>query len=64
MSKYNIRAIKKELMNYYGTAMTSGIPMAMMDLGKLEHLSDDELVELARQNGINIEEYNLDDYER
>jgi hypothetical protein len=51
-------------MNYYGTAMTSGIPMAMMDLGKLEHLSDDELVELARQNGIDIEEYNLDDYER
>ena len=63
MSNYNIRAIKRELMDYFGTAMTEGMPMAMVDLGRLEKLSDDELVELARQNGINVEKYN-DDYER
>ena len=57
---YNIRAIKRELMDYYGTAMTAGMPMAMVDLGDLEELSDDELVELARENGINVEKYNED----
>ena len=64
MSKYNIRAIKKELMIYFGSEIKPDTPLEKMDLGRLEKLSEDELVELARQNGIDVEEYNLDDYER
>lgn len=64
MAKYNIKAIKKELMEYFGTAYTEGLPIGKVNLGRLEGLSDDELVELARSNGIDVEKYNLEDYER
>lgn len=60
---YNIRRIKRELQDYYGTAKTNGFPMAVIELGDLDSLSDDELVELARSVGIPVEKYN-DGYER
>ena len=63
MSKYNIRAIKRELEDFYGTAMFSGFPMAVVELGSLDDMSDEEIVELAKSVGINVRKYE-EDYER
>ena len=64
MSNYNVREIKRELEDYYGTAMTHPfLHMAIMNLGGLDNLSDDQLVELAKKVGIDVEKYN-EDYER
>ncbi len=47
MKDYNPDEIKEKLEDYYGTAMVSGFPMAMMDLASLEEKSEEELEELA-----------------
>lgn len=59
----NIEELRKDLMDYFGTAMTSGFPMAMVDLMKIERASATELIRIAKENGIDIEKY-VDDFER
>ena len=57
MSKYNIRKLRKDLIDYFGTAMQSGFPMAVVDLSDIENMSDEELLKYAIKNGVNIEKY-------
>lgn len=49
--------LRRDMKDYYGTAMSSGFPMAVMDLSKVEHMSDQELVELAQKNGFDLRKY-------
>ena len=44
-------------MDYYGTAMFSGFPMAVVDLSRIERASDEELIEIAQKNGVDLSEY-------
>lgn len=46
--------LRQALTDYYGTAMVSGFPAAAADLGRLDEMSDEELQEEARRNGIRI----------
>ena len=39
--------LRSDLMDNYGTAMCSGFPMAVMDLGKVERASESELLQIA-----------------
>lgn len=48
--------LREDLMDYYGTAMTGGMPMAVMDLIKVENASPEELAKLAEELGIDVEE--------
>lgn len=41
--------LRREVEDYYGTAMFNGFPMAMMDLEKTRRASDEELVQIARE---------------
>ena len=63
MANYNIKKLRKDLMDYFGTAMHSGFPMAVIDLGDIENMSDEQLLEFASRNGVDIEKYN-EEYER
>ncbi len=45
-------------MDYFGTAMHSGFPMAVIDLSEIENMTDEEILKFAAKNGINIEKYN------
>ena len=63
MANYNIKKLRKDLMDYFGTAMNSGFPMAVIDLGDIENMSDEQLLEFASRNGVDIEKYN-EEYER
>lgn len=49
--------LRQDLMDYFGTAMTSGFPMAMMDLSKIERASAQELTDIAAANGIDVRKY-------
>ena len=63
MAKYNTRKLRRDLMDKYGTAMYSGFPMAVIDLSDIESMSDEELLEYAQNQGIDIEKYN-EEWER
>ena len=48
--------LRKDLMNYFGTAMNFN-HMAIMDLSRVESASDDELVEIAKRNNFDLNKY-------
>ena len=45
----DVSRLRRDMKDYYGTAMFNGFPMAVMDLSKVERMSDRELVELAQK---------------
>ena len=53
----DVRRLRRDMKDYYGTAMFNGFPMAVMDLSKVERMSDRELVELAQKNGVDLRKY-------
>ena len=48
----NTEDLRKELKDYYGTAMFNGNPMAVMELSRVDNASDAELERLSRQAGL------------
>lgn len=47
--------LRETIKDYYGTAMTSGFPMAIIELAEVENASDDELIEIAKRIGLEVE---------
>ncbi len=60
----DIEALKEDLIDYYGTAMMSGFPMAVMDLSEIENASDSELISIAKKAGFDLNNYSIKGYER
>lgn len=54
-------SLRQDLMDYYGTAMHSGFPMAVIDLSGVESASDSELIRIAEREGFDLSEYEADD---
>ncbi len=52
MLEKDIEEIRSELMDYYGTAMVNGFPMAVVDLDEIERMDEDELREMAEELGL------------
>ena len=53
----DLDALKRDLENYYGSAMFSGFPMAVVDLAQVESASPQELVELSQRAGFDLNDY-------
>ena len=53
----DVNRLRRDMKDYYGTAMFNGFPMAVMDLSRVESMSDQELVELAHKNGVDLRKY-------
>jgi hypothetical protein len=49
--------LRRDLMDYYGTAMMGGLPMAVIDVGDVETASNEELLRLAERAGIDLNKY-------
>ena len=49
--------LRRDMRDYYGTAMFNGFPMAVMDLSKVDRASDEELRRMAERNGIDLSKY-------
>ena len=57
--EYNIEAIREELKEYYGTAVyvyrgnaTKEHPFGIVELVCIDDLNDDEIVDVAQENGL------------
>lgn len=53
----NTNRLRSDLMDYYGTAMHSGSPMAQADLIHVQGASDAELVREAQKSGFDLNKY-------
>ena len=58
MENIDYEKLRSELMDYFGTAMTSGFGMAVIDLTKVENTSHEELLSIAKQHNIEINNNN------
>ena len=55
----DIESLREDLINYYGTA-TSFYPVAIMDVIKVEKATDEELIQIAIKNNIDLNNYIID----
>lgn len=53
----DIRRLRRDLKDYFGTAMFNASPMAIMDLSKVDRASDMEIIEIAQENGFDLRKY-------
>ena len=51
------KRLRKDLIDHYGTASFNGFPAALVDLSRIESMSDEELVRFALKKGADLEEY-------
>ena len=49
--------LRRDIEDDYGSAMSSGFPMAMMEMSEVERASDRELVEMAREKRVDLTKY-------
>ena len=59
MNDYDIDSIRDDLEDYFGTAMVNSSPFAMVDLIDLSTKSDYEILSMAINMGINIDNYRI-----
>ena len=57
MNDYDIKAIRNDLADYYGTAYINVSPLAMVDLINLDNKSDYEIICIAINMGIDLDNY-------
>ena len=53
----DIDRLRRDMKDYYGTAMFNASPIAVMDLSRVERASDMEIVEIAQKNGVDLSDY-------
>jgi hypothetical protein len=49
--------LRQDLLDYFGTAMTMGFGAAIIDISKVENASNEELINIAKQNGFDLNKY-------
>ena len=55
--------LRSDLIDYFGSAMFSGLPMAIVDLSKVEVASPSELIEIAIKNNWDLTKYQIEEEE-
>ena len=53
----DIESLRKDLINYFGTAMYNASPLAIIDLVKIEKATPEELINIANKNNIDLNNY-------
>ena len=53
----DIRRLRQNLKDYYGTAMFNASPAAVIDLSAVEKATDQEIVEMAEKMGMDLKKY-------
>lgn len=53
----DIERLRRDLIDYFGTAMFNGSPQAQILLSKVENASPNELISIAINNGFDINDY-------
>ena len=60
----NIEKLRKDLMDYFGTASFNGFPIASMDLISVENASNEELIQIALNNNFDLNNYINNEYKK
>ena len=50
--------LKEDLIDYFGSAMGL-FPMSIVDITRVENASNSELLQIARQNGFDLSDYEV-----
>jgi len=53
----NIEKLRKDLIDYFGTAMYTSSPLAIMNLTEVENANSDKLISLAIKNNFDLNNY-------
>ena len=53
----DVSRLRDDLEDYYGTAMFSGMPMAVVELSQAQTASPQELVDMAQRAGFDLGRY-------
>ena len=53
----DIEKLRKDLIDYFGTAMFNASPLAIIELTKIENASPQELINIALKNNFDLTEY-------
>ena len=53
----DIERLRRDLVDYFGSAMFSGFPMAMLDVARVETASYDTLIRIAKECGFDLSRY-------
>ena len=53
----DLERLRKDIIDYYGSAIFSGFPMAMMDLADIERMTEVKLVKTAKELGFDMSKY-------
>lgn len=53
----DIERLRSDLIDYFGTAFTTGFGMAVMDIVKIQRASDEELVSIAEECNFDLQRY-------
>lgn len=56
-NEIDIERLRRDLIDYFGTAMFNGSPQAIIELSRIEHASPNELISIAINNGFDINDY-------
>lgn len=60
MATIDVDELREYMRDYYGTAMMSGFPAAVLDLADVDSMSGEELCEIAEDNGIDLRKFAVD----
>lgn len=55
--KVDIERLRRDLMDYYGTAMTEGAWPAIASLSKVEGAPPERLIRMAEREGMDLRDY-------
>ena len=54
----NTELLRRDLLNYFGKAGTNGnYTTTLMNIFKIKHASEEELIQLARKAGVDLRRY-------
>ena len=51
--------LRRDMKDYYGTAMFNASPLAVMELTKVENATPEELIQIALKNKIDLSNYQI-----
>lgn len=53
----HIDSLRKYLVDYYGSAIFSGMPLAFLNMVKVQSASPEQLIQIARQEHIDLSRF-------
>ena len=57
IQEIDIETLRKDLIDYFGAAIFTSPPLAIIEISKIENAQPEELIQIARNNNIDLNKY-------